>query len=85
MFVCCCVEHGIRLVGLHNIAYPVGIAHRTDQYGQIQFAAIFTPQFLLDLIGIVFVHIKNDELLRFCRYDLSAKFTSDRTASACYQ
>ena len=35
----------------------------------------------MDLIGIVFVNIQNDKLLRLMRGDLTAKLTADRTAA----
>ena len=58
----------------------MSISHRTDQHYQIQFR-IIPLQFLLNVIGIIFINIKDDQLLGLMSCDLTAKLASNGTAS----
>ena len=43
---------------------------------------VFGEKLLLDVIGIVFIDVEDDELLRLILGDLPAEFTADGTAAA---
>ena len=83
--MCCCVEHNIRSVFLHDPADAVRISHGADQHFQIKAFPIFSQEFLLDLVSIVLIHIEDDQLFRMCCRYLPAQFASDRSSAAGYQ
>ena len=58
----------------------MSISHRTNQHYQIQFW-IIPLQLLLNVIGIIFINIKDDQLLGLMSCDLTAKLASNGTAS----
>ena len=57
----------------------MSISHRTNQHYQIQFR-IIPLQLLLNVIGIIFINIKDDQLLGLMSCDLTAKLASNGTS-----
>ena len=84
MLVGCCVKDDVRPVLRKNRLQSPFIAHRTNQYCQIEIWELPLQRFL-DLVRIVFVNVKNDQMPDVVSGQLAADLTSDRTASACYQ
>ena len=84
MLVSCRMVDDLRMIFFKHSIDSMGISHRTDQHYQVQFR-IIPLQFLLNVIGIVFINIKDDQLLRLMSCDLTAKLASDGTASSCDQ
>ena len=70
------VNH-IRVISLKNAVNPGGIADGTDQRNQIQPVSVFPDQLLLNSVGVVFIDVKYNQLLRVCRCDLTAELGSD--------
>ena len=62
MLVGRCVVDNIRAVLLKDLINSAAVPDGADDHLQVQ-AGILLLQFLLDIIGIVFINIKNDELL----------------------
>ena len=57
------VNH-IRVISLKNAVNPGGIADGTDQSDQIQLVSVFPDQLLLNSVGVVFINVKDNQLLR---------------------
>ena len=68
----CRMKNNIRSIMLHDAFNSTCISNRTYQYFQLQIW-ILTNQLLLNVIGIVLIDIKNDQLFRFMTCDLSAR------------
>ena len=81
MLVRRCVAHDLRAVlGEHRFdARPV--AHGADQRDEIKLRA-GVVQLLLDVVGVVFVNIKDDEPFRRKARDLAAQLAADAAAAA---
>ena len=75
------MEDQVRPVGTDQIVHPVGVAHRTDQHLQIQLREI-PPKFHLNIVGVVLVNVKNNQLSGFGAGNLAAQFTADASAAA---
>ena len=71
----------IRFIVFEHPVDASAVPHRTDQYNKVQFR-IFSPEFLFDIIGIVLIDIKDDQLSRFMSGDLSAQLAADGTSAA---
>ena len=71
VFVCRCMIHDIRPVSLENAVDTLFIPYGCDQHHEIQIR-IFADQLLLDIIGIIFINIEDDQLLRMMGCQLSA-------------
>ena len=84
MFMCSCMIHDIRSICLENAVDTLFVTHGCDQYHQIQLR-ILADQLLLDVVGIIFINIQDDQLLRMMGCQLSAQFTSDGTAASGHQ
>ena len=67
------MDHDIRLEFLHDTANALIVAYRCDYGGKVKVGAVFERQFLLDIIGVVFVNIHNDELFGGIGGNLTAK------------
>ena len=74
------VVDDLRVVVLKEFKHPPAVADRPDQDLQIEIR-IFLAQFKLDLISVVFVDIKNDELSGVVGCDLAAELTADGSAA----
>ena len=70
-----CFENGFQL-----IVIPYG----TDEHAQ-SVRAVFSRQLLLQVVGVVLVNIKDNQLRRLLGHDLTAKLRTDGTAAARYQ
>lgn len=57
------------------------ISHRADQCHQIH-GRVFSAKLLFNIVGIIFINIKDNELFRSIGRNLPAKFASNRTASS---
>ena len=75
------VEHKVRAVLTQYIVQAVGIPDGTNENLQIQLR-MGPLQFHLDLIGVIFVNIEDDQLSGVCPGDLTAKLTADGAAAA---
>ena len=60
------------------------VTHRTNQHFEIQ-PGIFTPQFLLQIIGVIFINIKYHQFARTENSNLTAQFAANGTAAPRYQ
>ena len=59
-----------------------GIQYRVDDDHKIELIAVKSGEFLLYIVSIVFVYIKNDKLFRTALGNLSAKLASNGSAAA---
>ena len=80
MLMCCCVKYQLRMICFKHLHHPLPVAHRTDEYLEIQ-RRVFFPEFLLNAICIVFKNIESNKRLRCMWGNLPAKFASDAPAS----
>ena len=71
----------VRAVLGKHVHHALPVAHGADQHDQIQLR-MRALQLHLNIICIVFVNIKNDELLRVLRRSLTAKLAADAAAAA---
>ena len=78
------VIHNVRPVCLKDFIHPPCIPHRGNEHRHIQ-RRIGQTQFLLNIIGVIFVNIKNNQLFRLVRGDLTAQLASNGTAAAGYK
>ena len=60
----------------------VVVAHRGDECHKIERIAVFEPQLLLDVIGVVFVNIDDNDLLGVVFGDLAHQLAADGAAAA---
>ena len=82
MLMGCCMVHDIGMIRFKHIVDPARVAHAADQNHQIQLRILFL-QFLLQVVSIVFINIKHDQLRRLMAGNLTAQLASDGTAAAC--
>ena len=75
------VEDDVRSVLFDDRVDPLRVPHRADKGHQME-VVIFSPQLLLDLVGIIFVYIEDDQRLRSGRGDLPAQLAPDGAASS---
>ena len=76
-----CMIDNIRSVFCKNTVDFSTVSHRTNQNNQIQIR-VFMLQFLLDIVCIIFIDIKNDQSLYSICCNLTAQLTSDASASS---
>ena len=81
MLVCGCMEYDFWMVSFENLVHTEIVSDTCDEGHKVQRTSIFHDQFLLDIVGVVFVDIDNDNLFRIVLCYLSNKFTSDATAT----
>ena len=84
MLVRCCMEYNVWFVFFHHAVNTMCISYRTDQYSQIQFRMI-PSEFLLNIISIIFINVKNDQMPDFMLCQLCTDLTSDGPATTGYQ
>ena len=75
------VVHDLRPELLKDTEDLPAVAHRADNRPDIQLGVLL-PQFQLDIIGVVFIDVKNDELPGLVLRDLPAKLGADAAAAA---
>ena len=69
----------LRPICIKYHLHPAAVPDRADQRYQVQIG-VFLLQFLLDIVGVVLVNIKDNQLLGMMSGNLSAELTSDRAA-----
>ena len=74
----------VRLVLFKHLINATAVTDRTDQHNQIDLG-MFSPQFLFNFIGIVFIDIKNNQFLRMMQCNLPAEFRTNASAPAGHQ
>ena len=84
MFVCCSVENQFRTILFKDGIDPFSISHRPDQNLQVHIR-IFCKEFVLYIVGIVFIDIQDNQKSRIVQCHLSADFTSDGSSASCDQ
>ena len=84
MLMGCCMVYDLRFIFFEYPVDSLAVTNRTDQNFQIQIR-IICFQLLFNVIGVVFINIKNHQKLRLMPCNLPAEFTSDGTASSGYQ
>ena len=78
------VEHDLRTVFLEYVAHFILFANVRNQGKQMQIR-MFAFEFLLDFIGIIFIRIEDNKRFGVMCCNLTANFTTDRTAAARYE
>ena len=76
-----CVIDDLRPVVVEKLKHAAAVPNRSDQHLKVEVRIFFT-QFQLDIVGIVFIDIKDDELAGRMRGNLAAELAADGTASA---
>ena len=77
------IDH-LGTVGLEHVEHPAAVPNGADEGLQVQ-VGILLPQLQLDGVGVVFVDVEYDQLLRIVRRDLSAELRADGPAAAGHQ
>ena len=73
--------YDVRAVRLKHRLNPVGIPDRTDENRQIQLRK--RPlQLLLQIVGVIFIHIEDNQLFRPVACNLAAQLASNGAASS---
>ena len=75
------VEHHVGLVGIKQQFQPPGVPDGADLHAEGQLPAVLVQQLLLDVIGVVFVNIKNNQPLGTVLDDLAAQLAADGAAA----
>ena len=73
VFVRSGMKNHIRPVCSEDLPHPPPVPYRSDLHFQIEPPTILVQQFLLNIIGIILIYIKYNELLRLVAYKLTAK------------
>ena len=84
MFVCCSVENQFRTILFKDGIDPFSISHRPDQNLQVH-VRIFCKEFILYVVGIVFINVQNNQKSRIVQCHLPADLTSDGSSAPCDQ
>ena len=85
VLVCRCMEHHRGVIGIKNLVQTLFIPDRADQHRDRDIAAVLLLQFHQQLVGAVFVDIKDEQLAGLKAHDLTAQLTADGAAAARYQ
>ena len=80
-----CMEHHSGVVGIKNLVQTFFIPDGADEHRDRDIAAVLLLQFHLQLVGAVFVDIKDEQLAGLEAHDLTAQLAADGAAAACYQ
>ena len=76
------MKHHRGMVGLKYFVQTLFVADGTDQCNDGRFGAVFIAQLGFQLIGTVFVNVKDQQASGLVTHDLTAKLAADGTASA---
>ena len=76
------MEHHLGLVLLENLVHAEVVAHARDKRHQVQLAAIFHHEFLLDFVGVVLVDVDDYHLLGAVFCNLAHEFAAYASATA---
>ena len=71
------VENNLRMIFGKHIVEPRRIAHRADLHGEVQRVTVQMYQLLLEVVGVVLVNVKDNQLFRVLLCHLAAKLTAD--------
>ena len=82
MLVCSRMVYDLRLVPAHDLIHPVIVPDRGNQRYKIQTVPILHFQLLLNIIGIIFVNIHNDNLPGLIPCNLAHQLRADGPAAA---
>ena len=75
------VEHQLRSVLGHDVVQTAHVPHGADEHLQIQLR-MGVAQLHLDIVGVVFVDIEDDQLFGVAFGDLAAQLAADGTTAA---
>ena len=75
------VAHHIGMVLGKEVVYPPLLPHGADEHLEIELR-VLADQLLLDIVSVILVNVKNDELAGLERRDLAAELAADGTAAA---
>ena len=75
------VVNDLGPVELEDLVHAAAVADRSDQGLEVQVRILFL-QFQLDIVGIVLIDVKDDQLSGLMGRDLPAELTADRPAAA---
>ena len=81
MFMSCRMIDDIRMIYFKYLKYLATVSHGTNQHCQLQIW-IFSSKFLLDGISIIFIYIKENQLLWSMTCHLSRQLTADGATTA---
>ena len=76
------VVDNLGMVLLKDLEDTAAVADGADQGHKVQVRILF-PQFQLDGVGVVFIDIEDDELLRMMTGHLAAELRADASPTAC--
>ena len=76
------IDYNIRRIGLEDSPKALLVCYGNNLYSEIQFVSILHLQFLLDIIGAVFIHIQHHQLPGPDLGDLAAQLGTDGAAAA---
>ena len=81
MLMCGRMIDDVRVIFCENLEDSAGIPNRTDKHSKLQFRKVL-PKFQLYAIRIIFINIKNNELLRIVSGNLPAKLRAYASSAA---
>ena len=79
------MEHHRGVVGIKYLVQTLFIPDRADKHRDRDIAAVLLLQFHQQLVGAVFIDIKDEQLAGLEAHDLTAQLAADGTAAARYQ
>ena len=82
MLVGCSVENYFWVILLENLVHAEVVANTCDKRHEVQALPVFHDQFLLNIVGVVFVDINDDDHLRIVLGNLAHQFATDTTTTA---
>ena len=77
------VEDDIRPIVVEQLINSARIADGANENGKVQAFMVFGKQFLLNVIGVVFIDVENNEMLGVMGRNLPAEFCTDGATAAC--
>ena len=80
-----CVEYDIRLIALEDVLDPRSVTYGADLDAQVERSGVFSQQLLLNIVCVVLVDIKYNELTRLKRGYLSAQLAADRASASGHE
>ncbi len=81
MLMGCRMVDDVRAVGGKDLIKPAAVTHGADEGDKVE-VRVLLPEFQLDVIGVIFIDIKDDELAGIMGCDLTADLAADRAAAA---
>ena len=84
VLVCGSMEHRMRTVAPEHVAQPVDVAHASDFDDEV-YVVVFAHELVAQQVGVVFVHVENDDAPRCHRAHLPTQLRSYRAPTACHE